>query len=98
LFYLDLKTACSNYRGSREILMAKKMKIMVVGTLSFVSMVIIFTFLFINLLQHTCMDNDTMSSGISQGSVAFGGLVFGDMMSVLVMLVFMSGLIYFIAK
>jgi hypothetical protein len=44
------------------------------------------------------MDNDTMSSGISQGSVAFGGLVFGDMMSVLVMLVFMSGLIYFIAK
>ncbi len=79
--------------------MAKKMKIMVVGTLSFVSMVIIFTFLFINLLQHNFIgNNNTMSSGIAQAPGAFGGLVFGDMMSVLVILVFMSGLIYFIAK
>ena len=79
--------------------MAKKMKIVIVATVSFFSLVIIFTFLFINLLQHNFIDNnDTMSSGIAQAPGTFGGLVFGDMISVLIMLVFMSGLIYFIAK
>jgi len=79
--------------------MTKKMKMVIVATVSFVSMVIIFTFLFINLLQNNFIDNnEVMSSGIAKAPGTFGGLVFGDMISVLVMLVFMSGLIYFIAK